>query len=47
MKITINPLPYKYEMKKILSIVLTLAMLLSLCPAAFAVNEDVEGEIVI
>ena len=36
MKITINPLPYKYEMKKILSIVLTLAMLLSLSAAAFA-----------
>ena len=34
-------------MKKILALALTLAMLLSLCPAAFAVNEDVEGEIVI
>ena len=34
-------------MKKILSVALALTMLLSLCPAAFAVNEDVEGEIVI
>ena len=34
-------------MKKILSLVLVLVMVFSLCPSAFAVNEDVEGEIVI
>ena len=34
-------------MKKILALLLTMVMLLSLCQAAFAVNEDVEGEIVI
>ena len=34
-------------MKKILALALALVMLLSLCPAAFAVNEDVEGEVVI
>ena len=34
-------------MKRILAIVLMLMMLVSLCPAAFAVNEDVEGEVVI
>ena len=34
-------------MKKLLALALVLVMLLSLCPAAFAVNEDVEGEIVI
>ena len=34
-------------MKKILALVLVLVMVFSLCPSAFAVNEDVEGEIVI
>ena len=34
-------------MKRILAIVLMLMLLVSLCPAAFAVNEDVEGEVVI
>ena len=34
-------------MKKILAFLLSTVMLLSLCQAAFAVNEDVEGEIVI
>ena len=34
-------------MKKILTLVLVLVMVFSLCPSAFAVNEDVEGEIVI
>lgn len=34
-------------MKKILALVLVLVMIFSLCPSAFAVNEDVEGEIVI
>ena len=34
-------------MKKILAFLLSTVMLLSLCPASFAVNEDVEGEIVI
>ena len=34
-------------MKKILALVLVLIMVFSLCPSAFAVNEDVEGEIVI
>ena len=34
-------------MKKILALVLILVMIFSLCPSAFAVNEDVEGEIVI
>ena len=34
-------------MKKILTLVLVLVMIFSLCPSAFAVNEDVEGEIVI
>ena len=34
-------------MKKLLALALVLVMILSLCPAAFAVNEDVEGEIVI
>ena len=34
-------------MKKILSLVLVLVMVFSLYPSAFAVNEDVEGEIVI
>ena len=34
-------------MKKILALVLILVMVFSLCPSAFAVNEDVEGEIVI
>ena len=34
-------------MKKLLALTLVLVMILSLCPAAFAVNEDVEGEIVI
>ena len=34
-------------MKRILSMVLTLVLLISVCPAALAVNEDVEGEVVI
>jgi len=34
-------------MKRILSIVLLLVLLISVCPAALAVNEDVEGEVVI
>ncbi len=34
-------------MKKILALVLVLVMVFSLCPSAFAVNEDVEGELVI
>ena len=34
-------------MKKILALVLVLVLVFSLCPSAFAVNEDVEGEIVI
>ena len=34
-------------MKKILALVLVLVMVFSLCPSAFAVNENVEGEIVI
>ena len=34
-------------MKKILALILVLVMVFSLCPSAFAVNEDVEGEIVI
>ena len=34
-------------MKTILALVLVLVMIFSLCPSAFAVNEDVEGEIVI
>ncbi len=34
-------------MKKILTLILVLVMVFSLCPSAFAVNEDVEGEIVI
>ena len=34
-------------MKKILAFALTLALMLSLGSAAFAVNEDVEGEVVI
>ena len=34
-------------MKKLLCVTLTLIMLLSLSTAAFAVNEDVEGELVI
>ena len=34
-------------MKKVLALVLVLVLVFSLCPSAFAVNEDVEGEIVI
>ena len=34
-------------MKKNLALVLVLVLVFSLCPSAFAVNEDVEGEIVI
>jgi hypothetical protein len=34
-------------MKKLLCVFLSLLMLLSLSSAAFAVNEDVEGELVI
>ena len=34
-------------MKKALALVLVLVLVFSLCPSAFAVNEDVEGEIVI
>ena len=34
-------------MKKILALVLVLVLVFSLCPSAFAVNEDVEGELVI
>ena len=34
-------------MKKILALALVLVLVFSLCPSAFAVNEDVEGEIVI
>ena len=34
-------------MKKVLALVLVLVLVFSLCPSAFAVNEDVEGELVI